>query len=488
MQGANEIMNRLKPCPVQPVVEPFCDTVFDCETSEASFSVYDLNTNTLAQSPYDCNKTYTIRLEWIGCDGERVEGNTVGLNDGTGVANFISSNGTINEYTWTPPQINGPVTFTWGNQIDVDNGDPLCTVTVQVVCEEKLGFPALSGAQPVPQPQQTALPTAGQTINLDNGVILTCVDTPAQHQYATRPAVNVDNTLLMTEDGRIYRIPVPPNTGYVLVGQIQKNSESVWSNTNPDLVYGVNSGTQTIWVCDVSTNPFTTTNTGIPAITIGAGEGNISADDQCIVIQTSSQICVYNLQAPYAQVGCIPPPAGYDNHKISQDGQWVVVDVGGAAILYDRNMQNPQTFVPAGASFGHSVTAVDCNGDQVVVWKNNGAGDSLIATNMATGQNYPVLPAGVTHNCGQMHVGYACGRPGYVYVTTCTNGVEWIGAIPLCPGNTQVEVWSEGYADAWGGGNAGVGIATPSCDGTCIIFTSGDAGGGDKDYKLTCPQ
>lgn len=115
-----------------------CDTIFDCFTSEAGFTVYSSDRQNVIAPPYDCNTEYAFRLPWVKCDGTRLDGDGLFLSRYAAITfDGQDNSGPVpyNWYLWTPPSNNPNPTYEWGSLTDFNNGDGVCSVTLQVDCD-----------------------------------------------------------------------------------------------------------------------------------------------------------------------------------------------------------------------------------------------------------------------------------------------------------------------------------------------------------------
>ena len=468
----------------EPVIETSDCTSFDCEASEAGI-VFKRNGVIIdpSSSDFDCGGDIQIEVPWLNCEGERADGVIVPItaNGVQGSILFDQFIGTTNFYTWPIPQSANDVTYTltWGKDPDI------CSIQVTVKGCEVTGFKDLPSTTTFPPAvPQGALPAPGQVTTLSNGVTLECLP-GTRHQYSKRSATNLNGTKYMDVDGGLWALP--PTAGQQPIANLNLNSEKVWSCVDPDIIYGINSGTSTIWQFNCATGNYI--DTGIPATRIGDGEGGISQDDQCIAINNADGVCIYNLQAPYNQLGCIPTPSSYNNHNISLDSQYVVVieDSPDQATFYDRNM-NPLPIAAIPNASGHGVMAEDCNDRQVYVYYDN----PVQVIDLETGSTYDLLPPNSGFTGSIWHVSYSPALPGYVTISAANNPLGtggWIGLVPICEGNTEASILSDAYVDATNATDyACQPKASAGKSGNQYVFSSCDADGSPKSYLGTCPS
>jgi len=197
-----------------------CLTVFDCFTSENGFAVFTSDRSTVVQPPYSPSVQYALHVPWVKCDGTRLDGDGVFLSlydeitfDGQDNAGSIP----MNWYLWSPPSDDPAPTYEWGSQTDFDNGDGLCSITLDVDASQFVNF----------GPQQTQLVIPNQDI--------ASVDTPLFEQMSNN-AWNFNGTdenwVSIVSDGTKGRLRIEhraneldPQNGTWLIPKITGNAE-----------------------------------------------------------------------------------------------------------------------------------------------------------------------------------------------------------------------------------------------------------------------
>lgn len=149
-----------------------------------------------------------------------------------------------------------------------------------------------------------------------------------RHVYAKISPWNSDGSKIMLS----YTWPAILLNGstYAFIRTFDNPSYSVWSNTNPNYIYGV-LGNRFVRV-DVSGTPQTTTLrtfTGYDSISLGESEGNLSNDDQFVALLsrsgTATYLIVYNI-ATDTIVSTLDLGGRWpDWASMSQSGNFVVV-------------------------------------------------------------------------------------------------------------------------------------------------------------------
>ena len=195
------------------------------------------------------------------------------------------------------------------------------------------------------------------------------------HNYASNAVWNVDGTLLKLN---ISPARILNDSDYSVAYIRDIPYEARWSNTNPNLIYGITNGNQFI-VQDVTIN----TNTVLRAfdnysnLTIGDGEGNLDRNDAyvCFIgtkdkdkdiivysIKTDSIIAVKSLGTQFANLG---------SAQVSPLGNYIIMawNTNGSGNqqgfkAYDLNLKNERHLYDETQHFD---LGIDINGDEVIV-------------------------------------------------------------------------------------------------------------------------
>ncbi len=200
------------------------------------------------------------------------------------------------------------------------------------------------------------------------------------HFYNSRQAWNVDMTKLMIGDGVVdeNRLLDVTNNYALLPIRIPLNSQRVWSNTNPDLIYGIRGGTQ-FCVFNASTGVTTVlyTRPGNTVLSLRS-KGNLPADDSKIALYepSTNTVISYNIQTNSVIAEMVWPHgninAGGNYLTYDWTGNWLVVGIGNSG-LYRMN-PDLSGISQIHNNVGHSDTAYDTNGESVqVITRGNGS-------------------------------------------------------------------------------------------------------------------
>lgn len=330
-------------------------------------------------------------------------------------------------------------------------------------------------------------------------------DGRAIHAYSRRQAWNADESLI--DVGGM--ILLADRLDF-LVDDLPVSSERVWSNTNPDIIYGFR-------FVDNVLNQFLSFNVRSfeskelikleesEACSIGRGEGSQSNDDQFIVFvcgdeDGTSELISFNIKEQRI-LGRLELKEYVDWASVSQSGEFVIVessvekdaprrlmrlaiDLTGAELLSDERH--------------HGDLGVDQNGDDVFVM----LGDRYISyVRLKDGRKVQLPVSGYIRKAGHGHV--SCrniSRPGWCYVSTYNN---LIGAVKIAESNNLLgfgvpkpgvsrgqavfEHW--GYHESGSDNYAATPRASASPSGRRIIFSSNWRGSDQTNaFVLSLPQ
>jgi len=224
------------------------------------------------------------------------------------------------------------------------------------------------------------------------------------HHYSSRQSWNADMTKIMIGDGVAAdnKLLDATNNFALLPTRIPLNSNRIWSNTNPDLIYGMQGQTQ-FCSFNVTTGIVNVlyTRPGNSAITIRY-KGNLSGDDSKIALYepSTNKIISYDLQNNAVIAELVWPNGNINSggNYLSYDwsGNWIVVGlgIGPNSELYRVSSDLTNIVLVSGNGEGWDL-AYNAAGESVYVL-TNGDG-SLEVTNLdQPGQSYtsPVFGGG----------------------------------------------------------------------------------------------
>ena len=212
-------------------------------------------------------------------------------------------------------------------------------------------------------------------------------------------------------DGRTYRD----------LGAFHQISGAIWSNTNPNKLYGVDSqgNGNRLYSQNATSGALTVLRafSSFRYITIGDYEGGVSDDDRYIVLfgypsSGGKHIVVYDLIGRTVVADRVAP-AGTDNAQISRKGNFVVV-VGAGTRRYTRNLASSIQLYPYG---NHGDNALDAAGNEIYV-TNNAPG--VKSFRLSDGKATMLLGGTTAFEYGHVS-GRNIDRPGWVYLSVYDN-------------------------------------------------------------------
>lgn len=304
-----------------------------------------------------------------------------------------------------------------------------------------------------------------------------------RHAYSKLQAWNCDGTYFLI--GFYYPGHLLNGITFAHIRGIAQPGNPVWSNINPDLLYGVNGGTNEFVVRRISTDVLTTlhTFTAYTNVKVGDGEGNLSLDDHYVALlatRTGTRwLIVYDISGDAivseTDLGAISP----DNCSISPSGQYVIVEwaAGGGSggqsgiEVYNRSMvfQRRLTTATSHYDLGYTIDGVEI----CVV-----AGSLLPSYRLDTGALTNLYPAGNTVIPAESHVSMrATLRPGWCYISyynqqVVDEGSDQVWAIKT-DGSGTIEVFAHAHHNTLGSSSYDAQPqATPSPNGTKVAFAS----------------
>ncbi len=360
----------------------------------------------------------------------------------------------------------------------------------------RLGRPASPVVKPTipPQPPTGSFPgqttlTSLKTTTLARPAYLASVLDPAlsttttrissssgiRHAYSRISAWNSDGSKILLGfsypgrmlDGRTYRD----------LGAFHQISGAIWSNTNPNKLFGVDAqgNGNRLYSQNATSGALTVLRafSSFRFITIGDGEGGVSDDDRFIVLlgypaSGGKHIVVYDLVAKSVVADRVAP-SGTDNAQISRKGNYVVV-VGATTRRYTRNLASSIQLYPYGH---HGDNALDASGTEIFV-ANNAPG--VKSFRLSDGKATLLLGGTTAFEYGHVS-GRSIHRPGWVYLSVYDNsatagrpGRDQVVALKT-DGSGTVEVF--GFSHHTNTSNYAMQPhAVPSPDGRHVIFAS----------------
>ncbi|MEO8216227.1 MAG: hypothetical protein ABI718_04005 [Acidobacteriota bacterium] len=255
-----------------------------------------------------------------------------------------------------------------------------------------------------------------------------------RHFYSKRQPWNSDGSrLLLAFENNAYLLD---GKTYRLIDTFTPWSDPIWSNKDPDILYGVASSPGGLVEYRVSTRTFRIVQS-FPEwadTSIGVGEGNLSDDDRYVALvgvsKSGVDVLVYNvgdekIVSRKAFPGPITLGQDLDWASVSPSGRFVVVCLNGKVKAHDVYDSQTMTFLRR-LTFGsasHADMGYDSDGNEVLVTQNGS--NAISSIRLADGVSRQELPANLM--ASNQHI--SCRntlRPGWCYVSTFAyeNGFE----------------------------------------------------------------
>ncbi|PWT71908.1 MAG: hypothetical protein C5B60_10265 [Chloroflexi bacterium] len=262
-----------------------------------------------------------------------------------------------------------------------------------------------------------------------------------KHHYAKDSVWNCDESLIFLSQG-VYPGALLDGTTYAYLRQLPSfttDGERVWSNTQPNIMYGVRTADASIRKLNVQTGAETII-ASFPSyswLSLGANEGNISNDDRyaCFMAQSGTSLVVFTFDLTTATVlgsQTFANTGHADNinfTSVTPSGQYAAIgfNVGGpfgfgdgTLQIYDIHMNHLRGF----DNIQHVDFIYDMNGDEVVVGNKSSTGDIfhmyIYSTRLSDGRERVELPVGSVNN-GTHTSCRNINRPGWAYFSQYSN-------------------------------------------------------------------
>jgi hypothetical protein len=257
-----------------------------------------------------------------------------------------------------------------------------------------------------------------------------------RNSYAKKQAWNSDGSLLLL--GISNPAPLLDGNTYEFRDMISLPTDATWSNTDPDVILGVQATSGDLVRYDVWKGRTTVEAhlAGYRRLSLGDGEGNLSDDDRWVVLHGTTTAGGHDMILIDRWTGTrrVRHLAAAPNWiGMSHTGRYVVVsyntagmDANHGTVAFDRNLGFLRTI---DARVSHGDLAVDGAGAEVYVAGNDCTVDApvkarcsrasaLAAFPLGGGRSYPVIAASTGYNPHGEHVsGRASGRPGWVVIS-----------------------------------------------------------------------
>jgi hypothetical protein len=279
-------------------------------------------------------------------------------------------------------------------------------------------------------------PTYGSTITrISDQAAFGTQDRVLRHTYAKNQPWNADGSLLML--GWNYPAPVLDGRSWAFLFMRHQPSQAVWSNTEPNFMFGTHSNMNVFVKADVRrdwTETTLRTFTEFDTIDFGGSEGNLSNDDRFVALMgftagSGITLLVYDTVADRVtarlplgdlRAGAVGD-ADVNNWSMSPSGNHVVVQFNtdrhgrpAGIEVYDRNLNYLRRLTDDGNYGGHFDLGFDAAGDEVAVLQASSR--DLVTARLDDGRRTVQLAAvlmnwGIHVSCRNLQ------RPGWCYLS-----------------------------------------------------------------------
>lgn len=246
-----------------------------------------------------------------------------------------------------------------------------------------------------------------------------------RHEYALRQPWNADGSRLLLVHSPVNLFD---GTDFRPLGSIPVPGEPVWSNRDPDVIFGVSGNRFVRQHVGTHRQDVLRAFSQYSRISIGGGEGNLSDDDRFVALigqrENGVDVFVYDIARDRAGParrfdGYTGPWGDIDSAKISPAGDYVVVGMGARETGYDLYDRESMVFLRrlVDGKLSHGDVGWSSEGDEVLVTEGDAHQPTLHSIRLRDGMRREELPA--THMAYNEHVSCRNNlRPGWCYVST----------------------------------------------------------------------
>ena len=279
------------------------------------------------------------------------------------------------------------------------------------------------------------------------------------HNYSRRSVWNIDETMMKVGDNLM-----DPNT-YENLGVLPFSSEANWSNTNPDLMYGiryVSGKANNFSVYNVKSQQLQTITTfsSYDHCTIGDSEGNLSDNDRYIVFRCDNTLISFDIETKTI-LGTTATQSNFNWASVSRSGQWILVENNNGSDpryvdRYDRNFGSQTRLTD---ERHHGDLGIDENGDDVLVMVS---WDKIYSVRIRDKYKKTITTGDIGHghlSCRNIR------RPGYCYISSYAGPIY---SVNLADGKVE----HMGFTRTDSGNYSAQAKGTASPTGRALIFTS----------------
>lgn len=249
-----------------------------------------------------------------------------------------------------------------------------------------------------------------------------------RHAYSKRQPWNADGSLLLLA----FRTPAHLMNGrtFAPLGPLEVPGDPVWSNSDPDVLYGVSGSSFVSFSIATRRQTFLRTFEGYSRVFIGGGEGNLSDDDRYVALigqrDGGVDVIVYDIPddaivATMALNDFTGPFGDLDMATVSPSGRYVLLGVTRPRQAYElhdlRSMKHLRTLVSRQLS--HADIGYTAEGKEALITTSDGV-SAFYSIGLDDGTQREELSE--AHMGWNQHVSCRNSkRPGWCYVSTFWN-------------------------------------------------------------------
>lgn len=249
-----------------------------------------------------------------------------------------------------------------------------------------------------------------------------------RHSYSKRQPWNADGSLLLLAFGSpSYLID---GKTFVSLGPIPVPGDPIWSNHDPDIIYGVSGNAMVKFSVSTRTQSVIRSFAEYSNVFVGGGEGNLSNDDRYVALigqgADGVDVIVYDIVedtvlATKGFTGYSGPYGDIDLASVSPSGRYVLVGFTRPNLAYDLFDLKTMSFMRrlVEGQLSHADIGMTSEGDEALVTQSDGT-SALFTIRLDDGQKREELSS--AHMSWNQHV--SCRnitRPGWCYVSTYWN-------------------------------------------------------------------
>jgi hypothetical protein len=263
--------------------------------------------------------------------------------------------------------------------------------------------------------------------------------------YSKKSAWNADGSIVMLASVRPALLLSATN--YRLIKRVQQPEDATWSNTKPNILYGVQSRLGNLIAFDTKTEKTTVIKhfDGFASLSLGRGEGNLSDDDRWAALYAKDAngdgyAITYDLSTGKQAIQNLGPTEP-DWIGMSHSGKYVIIQwqTGGSGdrkgvTVWDTNLKYLRNISSCAS---HGDVAYDTTGREIYVSGTDCQTTSSVpckesatysAYPLDGSQSFPLVSKSVGSNANAGHIsGRNINRKGWIYLSVYSSIARYAG-------------------------------------------------------------